>query len=146
MIGHDEFCRKRTTRQSPLHMPRCHPGRSDYHSGRTRRSAPYTTVGDSASPIGVFCGGCGNRCFGNGLLISLRSEGERERKMRGNPLFAKSRIPPHPLRQKLLNMILQSSAGDKLVIVSRRLRNHLGAFGMGVQSRETRDFAKGFFS
>ncbi len=35
--------------------------------------------------------------------------------------------------QKLLNMILQSSAGDKLVIVSRRLRNHLGIFGKVVQ-------------
>gem|GEM_PF-5875399 len=54
--------------------------------------------------------------------------------MRGNPLFAKSRIPPHPLRQKLLNMILQSCAGDKLITVSRRLRNHLGVFGKRVQA------------
>ncbi len=39
-------------------------------------------------------------------------------KMRGNPLFAKSRIPPHPFRQKLLHMagdrpngVFQSAAG-----------------------------------
>ena len=64
--------------------------------------------------------------------------------MRGNPLFAKSRIPPHPLRQKLLNMILQLCAGDKLVIVSLRLRNHLGVFGKRVQGENP--FAKGFSS
>ena len=80
----------------------------------------------------------------NGLFILLRSEGERERKMRGNPLFAKSWIPTHPFRQKLPNMILQLCAGVKLVIVSRRLRNHLGVFGKGVQGENP--FAKGFFS
>ncbi len=49
---------------------------------------------------------------------------EREGKNAGEPAFCKKPDSPHPLRQKLLNMNLQSCAGDKLVTVSR-IRNHL---------------------
>ncbi len=67
-----------------------------------------------ANKFRVFWEGSGNTFLHNGLFLLFRSEGEREKKIRGDPLFAKSRIPPHPLRQKLLKMILQSCAVTSL--------------------------------
>ena len=107
-----------------------------------------------------------------GLYILLRSEGEREGKNAGEPAFCKkvrrarrimhlwdigvcrrrmvsrcivgptpSGPAPSPAKTPKHDFF-QSCAGDKVVTISRRLRNHLGVFGKRVQGENP--FAKGF--